>query len=451
MQPVTGSYSYDYGPDDPGSCQVIWRVGYIASDYYPDGSECEWGRDMRRATAMALHRQAKAGGCLRLGPVHQSNGTTRGLAAAVQAMVAPPTDAVEGGVVAILGADWTRVALGTAQLLESTLRSSGALPVALLTSGATSSTLDDHVLVLRTVYSDSQAQPLLVSVAEQLGAPAVAIVASTDEFGMGGLRTLNASLAAARVRVAAVATFTSTDPGSQERVGDACASSPTNVALVARAVAVARASGVGTIFVSATGPSTECVFAAAHSLGMDPSAYTWLATEWIHPPRGTPYGDAAAAAASGYISYIGSPYPSNDLLAFRRRFAEMFGHAPDRFAPYAYDAVGLLDAALRAVSADLPPTSLELNRTALMRALRSSSYGGATGTIAFPPARNAPSNVRIGITSFAEGGEQDSHSYEEVPACAPAASLALSHSCDITRHSRRSLTRTRNPACTRDT
>ena len=135
------------------------RIGYLGSDFYPDGTPCPWGRDMRLAAELAIDAANAAGGFggwrAAIVVTHQLNGTTATLDAALTAMEV-------AGVHAVIGADWSRVALAAASRLA-------ALGVPLLPAGATSAALDAARNVFRTSYSMSVAQPRLVQAAAQLG------------------------------------------------------------------------------------------------------------------------------------------------------------------------------------------------------------------------------------------------------------------------------------------
>ena len=405
------------------------RVGYIANDYYPDGSSCPWGLDSRLAAELA----AELSEGVELVALHQSNGTTDGLDAALQRMLD------EDRVDAVVGADWSRVAVAAAGILAPR-------QVPLLSGGATSSLLDALPGVFRTIYSDSDAQPLLASAGGRLGST-VALIASEDDFGLGGLAVLHRSFAALGVTVLGNATFASIDPATGAPVGDGCVGRPDNVRIVARAVAAAHATGARLLAVSATGPSTQCVFAAAASLGIDPARDVrgWLATEVVHPPGAlgwaSAWGKQVAAGGRGYLTYIGAPFPqAAEYVAFRRAFAARHGgRMPDDWAAYAYDCVRLLSAAAAGapnatVVASATPSQLPMpppRGAALLAALRASDVSGVTGPISFPPNRSSPRNVRLVVQQLGwagngsvsggdgdgdDGNGEDEVAYEEVGA-----------------------------------
>jgi ABC-type branched-subunit amino acid transport system substrate-binding protein len=121
------------------------RLGYLASSFYPDGSIAGWGRDMRLAVELAIGdvNAQQLPVQLELAEVFETNGTTSDLPGALQDMMA-------AGAVAVLGADWSRVALQAAAILTP-------CGVPLLPAGATSASLDNLPAVFRTIYSDSQA------------------------------------------------------------------------------------------------------------------------------------------------------------------------------------------------------------------------------------------------------------------------------------------------------
>ena len=396
------------------------RIGYLGSDFYPDGSPCPWGRDMRLAAELAVHTTNLAGGFGggtrgAIIVTHQLNGTTTTLDAALDAMEA-------AGVHAVIGADWSRVALAAAPRLA-------AIGVPLLPAGATSASLDTAPNVFRTSYSMSSAQPRLVQAAAQLGMiraaggvasglnganalPRIGLLASEDAFGLGGMQVLEAALSATGAPSPHIATFVSTSNVSGVKVGDGCDDHPERVAAVADAVRRV-AVGADAVFVSATGPSTQCVFAAASSLGLRASSRAlWLATEVIYPSSWTSdFGRAVADGARGYLSFAGKPYPSAaPMRDFRTEFTAAHAHVPDRWAGYAYDSVLAIASAVRASGP--APTGV-----ALLTALRSVQLNGVTGSITFPPAGgHAPLDARIEILRLAP-----SLDFEQVGVSAPPA------------------------------
>ena len=94
-----------------GSSARIVRMGYLASSYYPDGSTAAWGHDMRLAVELAVQEFNEAVSHtpvqMELVCVVETNGSVAGLNATLARMV-------DAGVDAVLGADWSRVAVAAA-------------------------------------------------------------------------------------------------------------------------------------------------------------------------------------------------------------------------------------------------------------------------------------------------------------------------------------------------
>ena len=209
---------------------------------------------------------------------------------------------------AVLGADWSRVALFASDYL-------GPLDVPLLTGGATSSRLDRQPAVFRTVYSDSDVQPLLALAGAKLGST-VGLLASEDDFGLGGLETLRTAFANQGVIVVAEETFLSTDPTGVP-VGDGCRGHPERLRIVERAVAALLKSGAGILAVSATDPSTQCAFAAAAGLsaaGLLPEPPAWLSTEVMRTNWSSDWGRQVPSPPPPSPSRAPGKHPASGLL-----------------------------------------------------------------------------------------------------------------------------------------
>jgi len=382
-----------------GSNARIVRMGYLASSYYPDGSTAAWGHDMRLAVELAVQEFNEAVSHtpvqMELVCVVETNGSVAGLNATLARMV-------DAGVDAVLGADWSRVAVAAAAYLAP-------YRIPLLSAGSTTSALDQSPNVFRSVYSDSRAAALLLEVVRERivygGATdkRIGILGSQDAFGLSGVDVVKASARRAGIDVSAVAAFPSTDPTTGELIGDGCAVNASNILIVQQAVESVRASGVRTLVVSATGPSTQCIFAAAAALGMTSDAsYTWLATEEVHPTGGwtSPWGRRVATAAVGYVTYLGRPYEGSPAMRhFEHRFREEHGHAPSSasWAGYSFDLVGLVYEAARAGA------SADADRS-LITMLRTIEYDGITGPISFPAGSSSPPTARIGMLQLNQTG-----------------------------------------------
>ena len=465
-------------------------MGYLASSYYPDGTLANWGRDGRLAVELAVKQLNEAtrvaAQCLpsaassstpatasptpdtaplrlEFVSIVEANGSTAGLNVSLAAMV-------REGVDAVLGADWSRVAVEAAAFLAPH-------GVALVSAGATSAELDVAPNVFRTIYSDSRAAALLVDVVRQRAAlaspprmahapeasrmPPIAILASEDSFGLSGMRVIEASARAHHIPVLTIQTFASTDPSTRALIGDGCAANASNVAVVARVVEAVRASGARTIIVSATGPSTECVFAAAAALGMGRSGsdsgddvlrgrgrhdhplrddhdhghghqqqgrshghhevedgdgdhahgrgagaqdgaaeYTWLATEEVHPVGGwhSPCGRQVARTATGYVTYLGSPVrASASMRDFERDFERAYGFAPT--SSWAAYSYDAVKLVHDAATRAGSPASFSDNSPArsLVAELRAADVDGVTGPLSYPEAASSPPAARIGV------------------------------------------------------
>ena len=382
---------------------VDYPFGYVASSWYPSGALAPWGRDMRLATEMAVadvNRENRLGRGSRLvipegGGVYESNGTT-----GAQLAAAAETMAGELGVFAVLGADWTRVATQLARK-DGSFWPNWGLP--LITGGSTAASLDSVDVfpgLFRTSYSDGTVVPSLARVVSALSLDSAAVVGSTDPFGWDGVVAANRTLRALGIDVRAVEAFDSSDANGRLR-GDNCADR-SNYEYVRNVIRPALFSGARALFISGTGPSTQCVLSAL-AREAPPRFAVVLSTEVIHPSSSAADGffDDVVAGAEGYMSYLGAPYTlTSEYATFARRFDEQFGHSPDSWAPHAYDAVLLLAEALRVCADESAPNALEPGSDCLVRALREVKMFGVTGKIEFGVKATTPVHRRVGLWRF---------------------------------------------------
>ncbi|GAB5360948.1 hypothetical protein AAMO2058_000672100 [Amorphochlora amoebiformis] len=400
------------------------KLGYVSAGLYPSGSPAPWGEDMLSATKLAINRinAAKI-----LHPhiislpdslIFEAKGTVTGSLERALRMMAG------NKVVAVLGGGWTRVVEAMATV-DGTLWDAG-IPV--LSAGASSMTLDDRESfpgLFRTCYSDGDVQPMVTqSVVSGIRPRSAILVASTDAFGKGGAAVFNKTLIDVGLPLVGYAEFDSIDRKTGELRGDDCAKSTDNFEYVCEAVSRAFASAAeyeshdsntdnALLLLSATGPSTQCALACLSNLSNSTKAV--LSTEIIHPTMGDSgksheFFDRVVTGAEGYMGYIPSPYQATEKFAgFVSDFKAKFGHHPDPWAAYAYDAVFVLASALKRSLRETPEFFGTFGIPGIVDHLASVDIYGVTGHITYAKggekttkgkaknAKTSPSELRVAL------------------------------------------------------
>eukprot|EP00466_Bigelowiella_natans_P020860 jgi/Bigna1/132278/aug1.17_g6986 len=381
------------------------KIGYVSSTLYPSGEPAPWGEDMLIATKMAIHHfnsiQHREDGEFRIMLPESCLFEARGMPG--RELENALGKMADKGVTAVLGGDWTRVA---AQMSaeNGTLWSAGRIPV--ISAGATSSSLDSRTTypgLFRTCYSDSTIQSTFSKAFIPFSSNVVAVIGTTDDFGYGGLRAYNTSLKSMGVLIGGYGEFISSNPETGEAKGDDCANDVDNfgyvcdvVHSVVRAAERYRGEHSFPLFISATGPSTQCVLGCLSVLNVTSKisviavcfcrflllyllmvAFDFQATEVVHPQNSTSnpsqqkFFELVVNSARGYFTYLASPYKeTKEYSRFVTDFVDKTGHSPSVWAIYAYDAVfvaatAILKAAPRSIS--------------LVEALQDSYFFGLSG------------------------------------------------------------------------
>mmetsp|Transcript_19889 Transcript_19889/g.27989 ORF Transcript_19889/g.27989 Transcript_19889/m.27989 type:complete len:339 (-) Transcript_19889:77-1093(-) len=292
---------------------------------------------------------------------------------------------------------------------NGTLWSAGQIPV--ISAGATSSSLDSRTTypgLFRTCYSDSTIQSTFAKAFIPFGSNIAALIGTTDDFGYGGLRAYNASLKSMEVLIGGYGEFISSDSKTGEAKGDDCANNADNFDYVCDVVhTVVRAmesykNEQFPLFISATGPSTQCVLGCLSVLNVTSKISVIVATEIVHPQNSTfnlsqqKFFELVVNSARGYFTYLASPYQeTKEYSKFVTDFVDKTGHTPSVWAIYAYDAVFV--AATAMLKAASPSISL-------VQALQDSYYFGLSGLTKYNHGYTAPLMRRKAILRMSLSG-----------------------------------------------
>jgi len=323
--------------------------------------------------------------------------------------------ALDAGVVAILGADWTRVAVDVYSEIQ---RAGGAVP--LITGGSTAASLGnsaEYPGLLRSVISDTDGTHTLLQdlVARAAATPPtngtspehIVVLYSKEPYGEGAVEVVESSSALGGPMVLAKACFDSRASAAEVRVKvqellDAVSSSSSQSLLRGRRPM---------FFIAATGPDTTTsmlALAAEHIAG--PTGGDWVvgATE---APESVIHSAEEAADAMGYNSFepdfpvLGS-CAATDI--FYNRFRGRFGRPPTGgFVASSYDSVVLLSRLVRiAQNLSEQPPDVSPMQAAVQR-MRSSGIGvqGFTGPLVFVNGQNQPCRPAVLVKQLSPNGD----------------------------------------------
>lgn len=376
-----------------------FRVAYIASSFYPSGKVALWGVNSKRALLMALedaNQQEWCGkGCEIELPewlIFEANGTAPPMPGG-QALNDFVRYAVASGVVAILGADWERVAGAVMRELRDI---NSSVPV--ISGGVTGAkfgSATSYPNLLRTSYSDAIGIRSLIQnmmgrdeAATQSTATTLEAVVlySMEDYGETGLQEMKGALLWGGPRVVAEMGFES---------GTSAESIAGKVQKV-----FAPYEHVGRkplVLISATGPDAKtAMLALAKAQVLGPPRGSWIvgATE---AAESVVDDEVDLNASKGYNSYLGRQ-PAEGTCPifdeFNSRFRKLYGIPPSGgFAPSSYDSMVLVAATLRMARMD---------SSSLLHALRDPGFGiqGLTGPLVFHPGENQPCLPSLKITQL---------------------------------------------------
>jgi ABC-type branched-subunit amino acid transport system substrate-binding protein len=223
---------------------------------------------------------------------------------------------------------------------------------------------------LRVVPSDAVQGSALANIVNELGFDTVATLATSDDYGLGGIGVFETAWE---------------DLGNTVATGQRFAQGATDVTTQLQAIVD---SGATTIVLNVIVGDAITVFSQAASVGITPADYTWIGTDGSTQEQ-VFSGDTAIQAAMQGMTGTAPNTGTGDLYV---HFKDMWECAsdtyfegsgdrnPNTYATFSYDAVyAFANAADNMIKAGMDPT----DGVKLLAELKDLTYSGATGQVRF--------------------------------------------------------------------
>ncbi len=231
--------------------------------------------------------------------------------------------------------------------------------------------------IFRTSLPEADVVPVTLAAAKARGVKTIALLyANDDAFSKSGFDAMQGAARQAGLSIVVTESFGSRDSDFSAQLTKIRALNPDAVGI------------------SALVEPDAGVLLQARQLGFDKRTL-FIGGNGANSPK---LGEIAGAAADGLI--VGSPWalakPDAANQAFVAAFTAKVGHPPDQFAAQAYDAMGILAAAIDRAGKAEP--------AAIAAALLQTKYDGVTGPFAFTAGRDPASAAGVVVLQM-QGGQ----------------------------------------------
>jgi branched-chain amino acid transport system substrate-binding protein len=276
------------------------------------------------------------------------------------------TELIDSGVIGLVGAASSTVSKAIAKIAETS-------KIPQISYSSTNPDLSDkteYPYFLRVVPSDAEQGVALATILDELGVTSVSTLATSDDYGLGGITVFETAAAAAGITVDVTQRFEPAATDVSTQLATIAAGTARVVVLnavvgdaktvFAQAATAGVSSANGFQWVGTDGPTQDQVFEGAASVETAMTGMIGTA-----PNRGAGTGD-------GYNHFL-------DLweCADNGTYAGAGDRAPNTYATFAYDAVYAFAHAVEALGSDAT------DGAKLLAQLKLTSFVGATGQVKF--------------------------------------------------------------------
>ncbi len=309
-----------------------FRVGAILS---LTGSYAALGASEKNALELEVKRINDAGGVegRQLELLIEDDGTDEAKAVAAASKLIG-----QDNVIAILGATGTGQTMAT----RSEIDRAGIPQLSMAGGTAVTSTLDK--LVFQTPWSNNLVVPYVLKRVSQDGHQKIALISDSGGYGKDGHGVIVAEAPGAGLQIVSDQTF---NPGDTD---------------FSAQLTKIKSSGADSVVLWTAGKEGASIVKAAADLGIDLPMYGGSGQAKAE------FVDGAGPAAEGFIFGTGkSLVPANwgedseeygVVNGFAERYKAAYGQAPDIFAGHAFDALTILEDALKRTKGDASPEAL---------------------------------------------------------------------------------------------
>ncbi len=336
-----------------GSTKEPYRVGAVLS---LTGSYAALGTSEKNALELEVKRINDAGGIdgVPVELIIEDDATDEAKAVAAASKLINQDE-----VVAILGATGT----GQSMAIRSEVDRAGIPEISM--AGGTAITANLNRLVFQTPWSNTLVVPFVLKKVAEDGHKSIAVLSDSGGYGKDGHGVIKDTAGAAGVKIVSDQTF---NPGDTD---------------FSAQLTKIKSSGADAIVLWTAGKEGASIVRAAGDLGVAVPMYGGSGQAKDEFVAG------AGDAADGFVFGTGrSLVPSNwgadseqfkVVSDFAKRYEAAYGQKPDIFAGHAFDALALLEDALRRTGGDSDPATL----SAALEATR--ELVGFGGTFTFSP------------------------------------------------------------------
>ncbi|MCE7735883.1 MAG: ABC transporter substrate-binding protein [Candidatus Heimdallarchaeota archaeon] len=276
------------------------------------------------------------------------------------------TELIDSGVIGLVGAASSTVSKAIAKIAETS-------KIPQISYSSTNPGLSDkteYPYFLRVVPSDAEQGVALATILDNLGITSVSTLATSDDYGLGGIDVFEAAAIAAGITVDVTQRF---EPGATD---------------VSSQLTALKAGTATTIVLNVVVGDAKTVFAQALAAGVSSAdGIQWVGTDG--PTQDQVFEGAAAVetAMTGMIGTApnrgaGTGDTYNHFLdlwecANNETYSGSGDRAPNTYATFAYDAVYAFAHAVDAIGTDAE------DGAKLLAQLKLTSFTGATGQVSF--------------------------------------------------------------------
>ncbi|NTU70830.1 MAG: ABC transporter substrate-binding protein [Coriobacteriia bacterium] len=309
-----------------------YKVGAILS---LTGTYAALGESEKNALNLEVKRINDAGGIngKKLDVIIEDDGTDEAKAVAAASKLVG-----QENVIAILGATGT----GQSMAIRSEIDRAGIPQVSM--AGGTAITANFSPLVFQTPWSNTIVVPFVLGKVASDGNKKIAVLSDSGGYGKDGLAVIKAEAGKAGLEIVSDQTFNAGDTDFSAQL--------TKV----------KSSGADALVLWTAGKEGASVVKGARDLGVTQPMYGGSGQAKIE------FAQGAGEAAEGFIFGTGkSLTPANwgegtpefDVVnGFAERYKAAYGQSPDIFAGHAFDALAILEDALKRSNGDTSPAAL---------------------------------------------------------------------------------------------
>lgn len=359
-----------------GARGETYDLGGMYTYHYRDGRYADWGDYALRGARIAI-AEINASGLLDGDAIRLKPENTIDYHCWPENAALMTETLMKKDILVLTGADCSGPAVDMAGV-------AARYEVPVISNGANASELsssEKYPWFVRVVSPSEAYEGYLIDVAARFGARRIAHLHTTDAWGMGARRVIDAYSARHGIDIA-------------KRFGYP---RDTDLDTVLRQLEEIRSAGIRDIVMTGPTPDTVVFFRGLSALGMNQPGYRFYAAEMISADEGAD----AVYGGLGYLAPMVELRPSRTLERFRAALEADLGFAPDAsskaffYGALSYDHILAVAYAIRGIKDD----GRSVDRRNMLEYLRKMDFQGATGRVRLEPGSNDRADMPVQIVN----------------------------------------------------